>query len=424
MKVLCAQNPAELDDSTGLAFAMYSAPTSPRIGRVGSSIPVEVRRSGFVVDQVSWDFLSIALAVIAADQGCRRTKSPDGWTREIELSVSVQSPLTWQPHALALAKAFGFLTGDLWTIQFEGGGPTPPSPAKRKRRGQKQPSGDIVCLLSGGLDSLAGAIDLVDQGRRPILVSQRASGDTERQHVFATAIGSGLTHLQLSHAARPPGTAERSQRARSVIFLAYGLLAAAALTTESSDVPTQLVVPENGFISMNVPLTNLRLGSLSTRTTHPYFLRQIQSIWHQVGLNVEIVNPYQLRTKGEMLVECRRQDLLQSFASQSTSCGRFGRYGYKHCGRCIPCLVRRAAFLRWGQLDATAYQFANLNSQRDFDDVRSLAMACLRVQADGVDRWASGAVNAAELGDPIPYLNTVDRGIDEARQLLKASGVL
>lgn len=209
-----------------------------------------------------------------------------------------------------------------------------------------------------------------------------------------------------------------------MIFLAYGLIAASAIQEDTSGVRTKLVVPENGFISMNVPLTDLRLGSLSTRTTHPYFLRQIQGVWDAVGLSVEMVNPYQHRTKGEMLVECADQDLLQKLASRSTSCGRFARYGYKHCGRCVPCLVRRAAFERWGISDATQYKYGNLTVQRDFDDVRSLAMACLRVQAVGVERWASGAINHAELGDPQPYLEMVDRGIEEARVLLRSSGVL
>ncbi|MCZ7581790.1 MAG: hypothetical protein M5U21_13405 [Fimbriimonadaceae bacterium] len=141
MKIVCSQNPTSLDHSTGLAFAMYSSPTSGNVGRVGSSIPIEVRRSGFVIDSMSWDFLSIALAVIAADQGCRRRGSPDGWTRQIDLSVSVQSPRTWRPHADALAKALGFLTGDLWTVELEGGGPTPPTLPKRRQCAQKHPSG-------------------------------------------------------------------------------------------------------------------------------------------------------------------------------------------------------------------------------------------------------------------------------------------
>lgn len=419
MKVICSPAPDALDPADGVAYAMYTGSNSGGIGRIGASIPQEVRRAGLSVDPVSWDFLSIALAVIAADEGCLRDKSPDGWTRQMDVSVSLLSPEIWQPHADALAAALGFLTGDIWSLTFKGGGRPPPEQPKRKRKGQRNPSGDIVCLMSGGLDSLVGAIDLVKDGRSPIFVSQRASGDTDRQRAFASRIGKHLSHLQLSHAARPPGTSERSQRARSIVFLAFGVLAATAVPEEK----VQLVVPENGFISMNVPLTNLRIGSLSTRTTHPYFLRQLQSIWDGVGLNVELSNPYQLRTKGEMLQECREQDILVRLASTSTSCGRFARYGYKHCGRCVPCLVRRAAFKQWGQSDKTEYKFSNLAAHKGFDDVRSLAIACLRSQAEGVERWASGAINFAEVGPTQPYLDMVARGLEEARQLLTAEGV-
>jgi len=34
-----------------------------------------------------------------------------------------------------------------------------------------------------------------------------------------------------------------------------------------------LRVPENGLIALNVPLDPLRLGSNSTRTTHPYYMQ-------------------------------------------------------------------------------------------------------------------------------------------------------
>jgi 7-cyano-7-deazaguanine synthase in queuosine biosynthesis len=419
MKIECSQKPEALDAATGIAFSLYTAPLSKRIGRVGSSIPTAVRRAGIVADAMAWDFLSIALSVIAADQGCLRTRSPDGWTRRIDLTVSVQSPSTWMPHSVSLARSLRFLTGDVWTIKFRGGGMGPPSPSPRMQK--KRFSGDIVCLLSGGMDSLVGAIDLVTEGRKPILVSQRASGDSERQRGFAAALGSDYSHLQLSHAARPPNAAERTQRARSVIFLAYGLLAAAGV---NADDVVELVVPENGFISMNVPLTDLRIGSLSTRTTHPYFLQEMQRIWNAVGLRVKIRNPYQFRTKGELLIGCKNQTLVRKLASRSTSCGRFGRYGYKHCGRCIPCLVRRAAFLAWGIRDATEYKFGSLRAQRTFDDVRSLAMACLRVQKEGVERWSSGAISFAELDDPEQHMATVGRGIEEVRQLLAASGIL
>ena len=53
----------------------------------------------------------------------------------------------------------------------------------------------------------------------------------------------------------------------------------------------RLIVPENGFISINVPLTFARSGSSSTRTTHPYYFKLFQELLLNLGLNIEIFNP-------------------------------------------------------------------------------------------------------------------------------------
>ena len=36
-----------------------------------------------------------------------------------------------------------------------------------------------------------------------------------------------------------------------------------------------------------------------------------------------------------MLKNCAAQAFLRKFAHVSTSCGRYARNGYKHCGRCL-----------------------------------------------------------------------------------------
>ena len=72
----------------------------------------------------------------------------------------------------------------------------------------------------------------------------------------------------------------------------------------SGDV-VELLIPENGFISLNIPLTPLRVGTFSTRTTHPLFISQMQDILDALGINVRLSNPYQFKTKGEMLHECQ-----------------------------------------------------------------------------------------------------------------------
>lgn len=60
---------------------------------------------------------------------------------------------------------------------------------------------------------------------------------------------------------------------------------------------SELMVPENGLIALNVPLDETRVGSFSTRTTHPFYL----SLWNKLllglGLNMSVVNPYWNKTK-------------------------------------------------------------------------------------------------------------------------------
>lgn len=128
-----------------------------------------------------------------------------------------------------------------------------------------------------------------------------------------------------------------------------------------------------------------------------------------------------------MLTRCADQDFLHRYARQATSCGRFARNGYKHCGRRVPCLVRRAAFRAWGETDRTVYVYRDLSRASDnyarFDDVRSVAMAVAEVRADGLDGWLGASLSATLLGNVAPYRQTVERGLQELGSLLDAAGV-
>jgi hypothetical protein len=420
MKVICAPDPAALQTGD-LSFAMMQAPSDPAHGTVGRSFREAVRRQGVAPTTAAWDFVLLALAAVAADHGCLRNQSPDGWTRKIDLHVALVDPARWAPHVDSLVEALRFLTGDIWSISVYGGGLPPLRRNNRVRRPLIE--GDCVSLLSGGVDSLVGGIDLTSTGHTPVFVSQVAKGDSDRQSEFAKAVGPACSHVQLSHAAQVPGTAERSQRARSIIFLALGAIVAATIE-DAGGGGCKLIVPENGFISYNVPLTPLRVGSLSTRTTHPYFLRLIQQTWDSAGLKTRIENPYQHMTKGEMLSCCSDQDLLASLVSSSTSCSRFGRFGYRHCGRCVPCLVRRAAFIAWGQPDVTDYVYEDLKAQSDSDDVRSVALACICSESEGVHRWSRNALSSRHVDDVDAAVELVERGLQELQALFRSKGVL
>ncbi len=386
-------------------------------GSVGAEVKNEFRRKRLHADQRAWDFLSIALAVVSADLAGHRKESPDGWTRDFDLTIAVSSPAFWSTQLSVLQSALGFLTTDRWRISFVEGGGAPPDQKK-----YKYPTEDCIVLLSGGLDSFIGAVDLKATGRKPFAVGQTVKGNRDEQKTFAANIGGGLPLLLLNHNAnvRDPETPS-SQRSRSIIFLAYGVAVATTLARYHQGETVQLFVCENGLISINPSLTGRRLGSMSTRTTHPILLRKIQSILTAAGIKVEIINPYQYKTKGEMMKECQDPATLKTFASQTTSCGRYLRFGHKHCGRCVPCQIRRAAFLAWGGSDATTYVFDNIGfddkNYAGFDDVRSVAIALSTVKTDGLDTWLGAAINSSLLADADRLKVVVKNGIAELSKL-------
>lgn len=424
MKLVSAPKDYDFNASPdALDVVLYGQADRPTRGSAGASIKDEVVAAHLYPAMRAWDFLSLALAVTTADLAGHRTKSPDGWTRQLDVTVAVADPAFWNTQTALIGRLLGFLTTDIWNVNFMDGGlaPTPP-------RKPVLPLEDCVALLSGGLDSFIGNLDLAAKGRRAFAVSQTVRGDAENQRAFAKLIGSGLRHLQLNHNAGVPNPeTPPSQRARSLIFLAYGVLAATTLKQYHDGGKATLYVCENGFISVNPPLTELRLGSLSTRTTNPVFLRLVQWLLDNAQLRVQLENPYQLKTKGEMLQDCADKKLLHAHAMTTTSCGRYLQHGYKHCGRCVPCLVRRAAFRAAAMKDTTGYVYADLGrddaDHAGFDDVRSVAMAIARVKADGLESWLGTAVSTTLLGDVVDLQGMVGRGLDELGYLLKSHRV-
>jgi hypothetical protein len=194
--------------------------------------------------------------------------------------------------------------------------------------------------------------DLLEAGQRLTLVShydfgQLASGQQRLAGRLQDHYGPDRVH-HLGIRVQFPEAPELTLRSRSLLFLALGLTAAAAFGPEMS-----LVVPENGWISLNPPLTGNRLGPYSTRTTHPYFLEQLTALWRKAGISHPLTNPYQGLTKGEMLEKCRNRELLHKLFPLTISCarpevGRWQGQGTGACGYCYPCLMRRAALHRLG----------------------------------------------------------------------------
>lgn len=386
--------------------------------------------------ETALDLLILAALVYAADTRIPRTAfSQDSWTREVKLELPVADPALWLANAPLLQRMLRFLSGDIWTIAFR------PRPRILQRltpaRPRAQPPYDRICLFSGGLDSLVGVLDILAAGHQPLLISHAAEGATsDAQNTLINRLQRRYIADRLRFWIAFPknlldrdGSVEDSTRTRSFLFFAAAAFAAGCFT---SDAPP-IVVPENGLISLNVPLDPLRLGSLSTRTTHPFYIARWNELLARLGIPSRVETPYQFQTKGEMLARCADQDLLCEMMADSMSCssptkGRWAGRSIEHCGYCVPCLIRRAAIVAAFGADPTPYGLIDLHANTlntvtsEGRQVRSFQLAAERV-AQSPELAATlihkpGPLN--DRPDDVPALADVyRRGMLEVRDLLR-----
>ncbi|MCP9630757.1 hypothetical protein NML43_27010 [Rhodopseudomonas palustris] len=335
-----------------------------------SKIVKRLGRLSVFPSEIGIDLLVLAALVHAADTRISRVRtSQDNWTRELGIHVPVSDPELWTAQRALIEKMLRFLTGDHWTVVFKTRPGEMADFVRRPVEGLFDHGFDEIALFSGGLDSLIGAIDRLQAGATPLFVSHGGDGAISKpqKDLFERVVaayrngGRGPRRVRLGMSfkgAVTPGMArEESTRGRSFLFIAAAAMAGSGLGRRFS-----LQVPENGLIALNVPLDPVRLGSLSTRTTHPFYLHRWNELLSRIGIEGTIVNRYWDKTKGEMLLGCRNPDLLHELAGASLSCahpaaGRWLGVNENHCGTCVPCLIRQAAFDRaWGRgNDPTGY---------------------------------------------------------------------
>lgn len=416
--------------SNGIDVLLYG-PSAPRsgMGSAGHRVELAVKRLGISIDPVAFDFLTIALAVITSDTFVdRASHSGNGWARNLALTIPVAKPSVWQSVGTELEKTLDFLSGDKWTLTFASGGKRPPTTeeALRHYRTHLNLAGvDCVSLFSGGLDSMIGVRNLITSGKTPLLISHSYRGDKTYQELVAPKLGKLLPRFAAN--ANPVfkgrNVNDTSMRTRSLGFLAYGIAAASALSAaRASTGQITLYVPENGFIALNAPLTRRRIGSHSTRTTHPHFLESVQSILDTVGLPVKLENEYRHKTKGEMLVDLDPDPAMTETALSTVSCGKWKRRS-RQCGHCVPCIIRRAAFHNADITDTTSYRYELHEAWEKphlRDDVMAMLLSCQQGATPQL-AIASGPL-PLEASERSGWLEVHERGLAEVQAYLKSKG--
>lgn len=297
----------------------------------------------------------------------RKDFSTNGWSRNIKVEFPVESPETFENGKTELEHLLSFLTGDEWDISFVKREVTSLyafTPRARVLTNKYRQSFKKVSLFSGGLDSLVGVIDeLAKSTDRIVLVShydavfKGANKDQEKIERILNKKYKNYywiqTRVDLSGYDMDGNKIqnETTLRSRSFLFLCQAIFVA-----HSIEDGIEVLIPENGTISLNHPLTPSRRSSCSTRTAHPYYLVKVVEFIAKLGLNHLVKNKYEMCTKGEMLEECEDDEMLRLTFNESCSCAKRGTRkdirdittGTNHCGICMPCIYRRVALHKIG----------------------------------------------------------------------------
>lgn len=297
------------------------------------------------IDGLILDLYKIAVTVYVWDlQISKETYGP----RYFSLLISVSEKDKWDRVKNHLEGTLRFLTGDTFEFHFVQG----------KRSEEKNNTGiksdKSVLLFSGGLDSLAGFKWMIDNGMKPLLVSHPAMGlisgvqkelvselmklvpsnvfDEWLQIRAGPRFGSGLTEN------------ETTQFSRSFLYLTMGAAVALSLGIEKE------FISENGILALNIPLTQSRIYS-NTRTVHPRFISMYQDLLDSLfGHRLSIINPFLTVTKGEAL-RLLNANGYRDLVKTAISCPDITRLRWRgvatsrvrHCGICLPCIIRRVA---------------------------------------------------------------------------------
>src|SRR5690554_661420 len=396
--------------------------------KVGDEIKVNVVKSTFhksnqiasqTLGSIQSDLLNIASFIFAIDKIFSRLDTIDGWTRNFEVEIPVSNYDKWNINKKLLEKCLNFLSGDKWDITFSKINVSNIGtiiPFKKKY--------DEICMLSGGLDSYIGAINLLEENKKVLFLSYHGKGKGTKppqDYIKSVLIekynldDNDFQHFSLTTDVNE----EQSTRTRSFMFFMHAI----TLKQLANNV-TKLIVPENGFISLNIPLTYSRIGSNSTRTTHPYYFKLLNNLIKELGIDIKIENPNRFDTKGEMMKSCKNIKLLESTYHKTVSCSNPSRISADkeilHCGHCLPCIVRKAAINKFSSIDNTRYLVEHLNTKKAGRDMintfnifrieKEQSISILKIQENGP---ISESMNE--------YVDVFKRGSDEILEFLLSS---
>lgn len=304
------------------------------------------------------DLLEIASYVFTADTATRRGQewsddfTTEAWSRDFQFVIPVRDLAFWQTSAVQqlLVQILNFLSNDRYNFNFCQLSEDRPTQGYLEFGGDEDwpfDGAERVLLFSGGLDSLAGALETARSEQKLVLVSHSpVSTMIKRQRELFEELRKKLPlpmiHVPVWINKQGRMAVEHTQRTRSFLYSALGTVIAESVKAGG------VRFFENGIVSLNLPVADEVLQARASRTTHPLTLDLFQKLYSLVtGRDFRVDNPYLFKTKTDIVsivLGCEGGELVP-FTCSCAHTGYFQSKSQRHCGTCSQCIDRRVAIL-------------------------------------------------------------------------------
>ncbi len=400
--VVCngAREPGQSPASTHSTLRLEYRSTARHEQNVTLELPAFVQGVLHLPNRIL-DLLELAAYLYAADRSTDRGRKDaveyHRWSRSFSIITRVRDSQFWKEDKVRqkLASTLQFMTGDRsFDFTFTGGHRTPPSSLfDRRAIHPSLPTRPKVVLFSGGIDSLAGVVELLETTDSHLcLVShQSQSGSIRTQNSLVAALTRSypgrLSHYRFRCTLHGARATEETQRTRSFLYLSIAFAIARAFKLQ------KCFVFENGITALNIPKRQELINARASRTVHPKTIRLLEDLFTTVaGRRFVIETPFFLKTKTDVLAvlkEYKQTDLISSAVSCSKTFQNLE--AASHCGGCSQCIDRRfAAYAAGlGDLDSGSGLYAfDFNREQIVDpEARTTLIDFIR-QAREFSRWS------------------------------------
>lgn len=307
------------------------------------------------------DFFDMISYICYTDFYTKRQEDLDN-TEKLKVEIPVNNLKKFEKIEGQIEKLLTYMTnGEKWNINFE-------KQNKRKKLERKQTTlvnkeYNSIALLSGGLDSLAGAC--VEKENSTLFVTY-ASNDIENSNA-QIIYDSIIKNVNNGHVSISKVNCEEevhyTERTRSLIFIASCLIYA-----DYYKIPT-IKIYENGIMSLN---PKFNFSRRVTKTTNQKTLYMINEILNILGINIKVENPFKYMTKKE-IIELIPEEFNEIIQKRTRTCSknsgiihfRNKNRGNFHCGICIACMLRQIGMVNIPRKDVEYLVPINLYHYND-----------------------------------------------------------